>query len=170
MNGVAAGLLALAVVLVAQGCLSVNVEVEAEPGADFTSFRKFAHAPRDPAEPSPGQSRRVRSVVREQIEKELVAQGFELVPLERADKVVAFRARGVNRARWKHAGDPDANFYRVQNYVEGTLVIDIFDVGRSKPVWHGVGTVDIFSDRDTEEAARRAVKAILAEFPPDRAR
>ena len=79
--------------------------------------------------------------------------------------VVAFRGRRESRARLVNAGDPDANFYEVRNYIGGTLQIDVFEAGNDEAVWRGVGRVDIYDERELAKAAARTVKAILASFP-----
>lgn len=159
--------LALASLLLASGCYHVKVTAEAEPGADLSGIETFAHAPRDPAVDSGPESRPVSEAVRAQIDAELTGKGYRAAPLESADIVVAFQARGVERSRLQDAGDPDATFYVVRDYVEGTLVIDVFSAGRSRPAWHGVGTVDFAHESNAPRAARRAVRDILARFPPE---
>ncbi len=51
---------------------------------------------------------------------------------------------------------------------EGTLSIDVFDAHSHKPVWHGWAKKDL-SRKDieqSEEPIRKAVAAVLANFPP----
>ena len=56
----------------------------------------------------------------------------------------------------------------VEQYTEGTLAIDILDVGTDSPAWHGWATKKI-SGADRRDAApliKKAVNKILANFPP----
>lgn len=56
----------------------------------------------------------------------------------------------------------------VRQYTRGVLAIDIFDVKKRQPVWHGVADKTI-SESDREDMVgtiKAAVDAILAGFPP----
>ena len=64
--------------------------------------------------------------------------------------------------------DPDANYYVVRNYIEGTLVIDVFERETKTTLWRGVGQIDFQREKDARRRAPQVVAAILAEFPPDR--
>ncbi len=76
----------------------------------------------------------------------------------------------IERWTWGH------QYYRVDSlrteqslnqYVEGTLAIDIFDTKHKKPVWHGYGKQRLSSKelKGTTESLPSAVKLILANFP-----
>jgi len=56
----------------------------------------------------------------------------------------------------------------VREYTEGRLAIDLFDVRRRRPVWHGYGTRSLTGRevKDPEKLIGAAVTAILADFPP----
>jgi hypothetical protein len=57
--------------------------------------------------------------------------------------------------------------YDVQNYKDGSLVIDVVDAKTKKLIWEGIGNKEIdkpASDPDKQIAA--AVTAIMASFPP----
>ncbi len=150
----------LAMALAALACAGVRVKTETTPGVDFSALETFAQAPPDEAAP------RVKDAVHAEIAKQLEAKGFRPAPHDDADFVVAFRASAYRKARLRNAGDPDATYYRIEKYVAGTLVIDVFPMGSSAPIWHGVGEVDVANERYAERAATRAVRAILQEFPP----
>jgi hypothetical protein len=150
----------LCLVLAVPGCLHVEVETRSEPGADLSGLRSFAQA--SPAESGDAG---VAARVQREIARVLGDKGYTAAPLEGADMVVAFRAGGESRQRFQYASDPETSSYVVQEYIEGTLAIDVFAAGDRKPVWHGTGQVDIFRENDVEDAAAQAVRAILAEFP-----
>ncbi len=150
----------LAPALAALACASVQVTTEAAPGADFSGLETFAQAAHDGAAPQ------VQDAVHAEIGKQLEEKGFRRAPHDEADFVVAFQARGEPRARLALAGDPDAPVYRVRRYVAGTLVIDVFRVGSADPMWHGVARTDITRESQRRRSAERAVRAVLAEFPP----
>ena len=55
-------------------------------------------------------------------------------------------------------------------YVQGTLIIDIFDVESHELVWRGVGEGKVQEDltpQERDQRTREAVEAILADFPPN---
>ena len=56
----------------------------------------------------------------------------------------------------------------VQQYTEGTLAIDIYDVAEHDPVWHGVATKRITDKmrRNPDESLTEIVTEILQRFPP----
>jgi len=57
---------------------------------------------------------------------------------------------------------------RTRQYTEGQLAVDLFDVAKARPVWHGtVASRVTRGDRaEPNEIIREALEAILAEFPP----
>jgi Domain of unknown function (DUF4136) len=57
--------------------------------------------------------------------------------------------------------------YNVQNYKDGSLIIDIVDAGAKKLVWEGIGNKEIDHPSDNpEKDIATAVTAIMASFPP----
>ncbi len=150
----------LALALAMPACAGIRVTTQTAPGAELSGLETFAQAAHD------GSAPRVQDVVYDEIGRQLEARGFRRVAHDDADFVVAFRARSVARSRRQLAGDPDANYYRVKNYITGTLVINVFPVGSPEPIWHGVAEADITRAGELRPTAAKAVRAILAEFPP----
>ena len=57
-----------------------------------------------------------------------------------------------------------------RGYVQGTLIIDIFDVEAEELVWRGIGEGQVDPDltpQERDQRSREAVQAILADFPPN---
>ena len=56
----------------------------------------------------------------------------------------------------------------VDQYTEGTLAIDIYDVAEHKPAWHGVATKRITDKmrKNPDETINEIVREILATYPP----
>lgn len=150
----------LSILLVAWGCAPVRVTTEATPGTDFSRFRTYAqNVPQDAGVAS------VRDRVELEIARQLEAKGYRPAPVQEADLVVTFRGDRVSKTRTQDAGDPDANYYVVRDYVEGTLTIDVYERATRELVWHGVGRVDLSRQADVPDAAARAVERVLARFP-----
>lgn len=55
----------------------------------------------------------------------------------------------------------------VQNYVAGSLIIEVANASTNKLIWEGIGNQDIDSpSSDPEKAINTAVQKIMASFPP----
>ena len=74
--------------------------------------------------------------------------------------------RGWGGAGWGGVGWTET---RVDQYEEGTLVIDFLDASDRRLVWRGTGTRRLSRDLQPERVTKRvneAVDEILAQFPP----
>jgi hypothetical protein len=58
------------------------------------------------------------------------------------------------------------NQTQVDEYVEGTLAIDIFDVKMKQPVWHGNAKGSLRGGSNKQSVLTKVVDGILANFPP----
>src|SRR5437762_2901803 len=57
--------------------------------------------------------------------------------------------------------------YDVRHYKDGSLIIDVVDVGTKKIIWEGVGNKEIDGPiKDPEKRIPEAVASIMAGFPP----
>ena len=54
----------------------------------------------------------------------------------------------------------------VDQYLERSVVIDIYDNRTKRPIWHGVASNNEYSDRVDYTKLEQAVVAALAKFPP----
>jgi hypothetical protein len=165
-------------------CATIRAGSDHYSEADFSDYRRYAWIDESPLirsdssriEISPLSLRRIR----EAIERELGAKGFELIGArEQADFAISFTvgARdtiGVNdypayyRGPWRWQGPYFGRNVDVNVYTEGTLAIDVFDNATRQPVWHGWARKRI-TEGDVDDPAptiNAAVQAILAEFPP----
>jgi len=167
--GVGAEIVWLAVAVL--GCQSVPVTTELEPGAELSGLRSYVLVP--PAAESLAAPYDER--IAERVEREIVAaldeKGFRAAPAAEADLQVGFRLSAEPQSRVVNVGDPDADFYEVERYVEGTVRIAVSDAA-GRPLWRGRSTSELLlSGRlittDVEATAVEQVRAILAEFPPE---
>ena len=63
-------------------------------------------------------------------------------------------------------GGHSTTTYSEYDYVEGTLVCDIYDKAKEKLVWEGIGTGTIDQDpKNRDESIPEAVKKIMTEYP-----
>jgi hypothetical protein len=131
-----------------------------QPAADFAALRTFAIIL------SENQAGNIDHAIAEEIRRDLVGKGLASVEPDTADLLIAYRASAVDLTKSVLDSDPDANFYRIVEYVEGTLVIDVFSRADTRRIWHGQAVLD---DRDRDELLKRKVNAVadvLADFPP----
>ncbi len=178
--------------LVALGsaCSSVRTQVDYDPGADFSAWRTYAWYPSGPATTgdlrldSPLLHRRIVDAVDRNLE------AFDFARLEQGepDFYVNFHlsterhldvwtmnrvyAPGPRGAGWGRSGWGGAGWSEtvVDEYEEGTLVIDLVDVASRQLVWRGAGTRLLTRAMRQEQLTRQVnetVDEILAAFPPN---
>ena len=173
----------LVLLLLNAACSSITTESDYRADADFSTYKTFAFISDKPllmaqtAPVSPLFEGRAMTAARD----ELTNKGFQFVEnREQADFVVSFTLGARDKIRvtnypssyrgpggWTW-GAPYHNDVDVRNYTEGTLAIDIFDVGERSPVWHGwaVKTISTGDRRNPTPVINEVIKAILADFPP----
>ncbi len=160
---------ALTLVLLLAGCSTAQVSYD--QSADFAGYKTFTQAPAPEAAANlVGYSSIVGGQIQEEIATQLQAKGFRAASPETADLVVVTAISGQQRADvvsdggfgW-YGGYGDA--YTVR-YVEGTLIIDIFDRAKKRLLFHGWDQKDIFSSSADSSLVLKSVQEILAKFPP----
>jgi Domain of unknown function (DUF4136) len=167
-------------------CASVQVTVDYDTDRDFSHYRTFDWLPqierggpgtpaRNPLVDNPLFDHRVVAAV----ERTLAQKGYLKVEDQVPDFYVAFFATTENKldiytvdrsyyGRWGWGiSMPETH---VQQYQEGTLVIDVSDARDHELVWRGVGSGRLRESPTPEQTTRavdEAVAEILARFPPE---
>ncbi|MCH2107854.1 MAG: DUF4136 domain-containing protein [Polyangiaceae bacterium] len=167
-----AALLTLSLFLTACGT-RVSVRTAFDSNARFESYRSFAMML--PNKPVPTSSVNMDPFTMQKLRQfahyELKSRNLENVAKKDADLLVAVLA-GTERRIEAYTpgysgygyGGPGFNS-SVDEYTEGTIVIDLIDQKRATVVWRGKGTQRV--TRATSDAELRAiVVSILAEYPP----
>jgi hypothetical protein len=162
-------LFVLAVALVS-GCAALSVKTDYDRSIDFSQYTtyKWMKTPSDVSGPRSTQSlldQRVKSAV----DRELATKGLQ-ESTGQADLLITYHAGvrdkvDVSTYRYGYRGWGSA--VDVQQYSEGTLIIDLIDAEKDQLVWRGWGTGVV--DRDPsqmESRVNKAVTEILAKFPP----
>ena len=179
----------IAVAMIVGACASTfKATHDHDPANDFSNYQTFAWISENPMQvgatqrmPNPLLQPRIMSAV----EATLIAKGYRKVSrAESPDFVLAFTVGSREEIRvdsypstyYGHGGPYrwGGGYYghgtetRVRQYTKGMLAMDIFDVAKRQPVWHGVAEKNISeSDREDQEGTiKAAVDAILAGFPP----
>lgn len=188
------GTMMLAAVLLAGCSTTPKVFSDFDPEQSFDDYRQFAWISDNPMTvsgdrtPNPITAARLRQAIQQTLE----AKGFEFVESPAsADFVVAWTVGARDRVdvrqreyvdyygptwRWgyRYYGvRPGTGVARTEvetrEYTEGSLAIDVFDVARKAPVWHGSASKRLSEQElkgDSGEAIRNAVTRILEGFPP----
>lgn len=175
-----------AVVLMISGCASFKVHSDYDPEVDFTQYVTYSWLPRTPDPDSPVKS---DSLLYNRIERaannNLTAKGMKLVlPGEEANLLVTEHigieqklqvnttnygygsGYGYGRGAYYGSGYQQTN---VDQYEEGTLMLDLIDAKTKQLVWRGTAQSRLKELNTPEERNKRirdAVNAILERYPP----
>jgi hypothetical protein len=145
-------------------CASVacapSVQVTVAPGTDFSAYGTYAVVP------SPESTAFVQRVIEEKVSAELDRRGYRAAPVGRNDLLVLARGRAVPTSRQVFAETP-GGCCEIEEYIAGTLVIEIFETARGVRIFRGAveTEIDSRSEQEVGDAIRRSVRAILAEMP-----
>jgi hypothetical protein len=154
------------------GCAPIHVNSYAEPGVAF-HFRTYTWAPEDSVstgDPRLDNNRFFSERVRESVDRELTARGFEKTSGS-PDLLLHYHASITQDIEITATTD---HFEHCQNcgtsvYDAGTLVIDLVDARTARLVWRGwAEKVDTVIDNQDwmEETIDLAVARIMKRLPP----
>lgn len=161
----------------ASACSSVSVATDYDESADFSALRTFAWMPPAPGEPPPFAGNTiVEKRVTAAVERELGARG-----LKRDDASPSFLIAVHTLSRdvlsvttwpswgygWHdhHMGAWD-DHVEVNQYTEGTLVLDFVRPGPEGLLWRGVARSVIDNETGSAEFVNEVIGKLLADFPP----
>lgn len=153
------------------GCAGqIQTNTTYDDSADFAAYRTFAQAPAPTyASDMPGYSEITGRNIQDQIANNLQQKGLQAASWDDADLQVSFTLGGQARQDteyWGGWGWYGAGEVETENYVQGSLVIDMADRAKKRLVWHGFGTENLFSETASAETIARGVDAVLAKYPP----
>ncbi len=145
-----------------------------DPNAPLQNYRTFAMLlPNRPvATENVDISPFVMQKLRQLTHHELKAKGFSAAPKQSAQLLVSVMA-GTKRRVERNAtpgysgygyGGPGWS-YSVDDYLEGTLVIDLIDREKQAVVWRGSGKIRL-SEETQDARLAQVVASVLAQFPP----
>jgi hypothetical protein len=159
---------------IAAGCAPIHVNSYAEPGVAF-HFRTYAWAAEDSVstgDPRLDNNRFFSERVRESVDRELAARGFEKTASGTPDLLLHYHASitqeieiaATTTDRFEHCLNCGTSVYDA-----GTLVIDLVDARTSRLVWRGwAEKVDTVIDNQDwmEETIDLTVAQIMKRLPP----
>ena len=182
-------LLALAgLAILISACSSNPPVIDYDKSIDFSGYGSYAFISDHPlmrAPDSPPGSPLLEGKLIRATDEFLQAKGFTKVDnAEEADFAIGFTVGARDKIRVNSYPQPYHPYYGawgwggpyyagssnvdVQQYTEGTLAIDIYDVKEHKPAWHGVATKRVTDSmrRNPDESINELIVAILGGFPP----
>ena len=160
--------------------LALKVKTEHDPEVDFSSYRTYSWKPatilgtqRPPEE--------VEAFVRRAVDAEMKERGMTVVEGD-ADLVATFLVTTDFNSRidsfdqinhlnkfgygatsiWGHGW----NEVMVENYTQGTLIIDLIDAGTNQLVWRAYARETIKTTQKNRQAISKAIKKSFKSYPP----
>jgi hypothetical protein len=177
-------LLILLLVVGIASCSSVKVSYDIDKSADFTKFKTYGYT--EDALKLPVQELN-RNRVFSAIDRELAARG--LSKSDNPDVLIDLHVRteqkteatatttgtgmyggyyGGYYGRYGYGGGFSTTTIDYNNYIEGTLFIDVVDKAQEKIVWQGRGTKTVDEDASPEKRDKNineGIKSIFATYP-----
>jgi len=167
---------ALALAVGASPGWAQEVNTDFDPGTNFAAFRTYYWAKADPVPTNDIANQRIVATV----DQWLMSKGWSKVPKEQADVAIAAHVATQQKQSldtfypagpwggWGWGGWGGMATTTVRTYLEGTLIVDMFNAKTNKLIWRGTAT-DTVSD-DPEKNAKHIQKAIRKmfekRFPP----
>ena len=171
--------------LAVSGCAGFQVTQDYDPAADFSGYRSWYWLPPSVSGDPRVDNDLVHARIRRAVESSLSARGFRKTSTGEGDFGVGYHVliEGKTDVRtidnyygygpgWGRYGGRVGGVYSetyVDQYEEGTLILDVVDTGSMSLAWRGSTSARVQENLDPQARAERvqkAVDAILAEFPP----
>ena len=154
-------------VLLPVSSFAQKVSVDFDSKAPFATYKTYAWTTGTPSPNPLGEQR-----IRDGVDQRMAAKGLKKVD-SNPDVVVATHAVAQEQKelnaygfgggpRWGGTGTA-----RVDTYVQGTLVVDLYDAGTKQLVWRGVGT-DTASDKPEKNTQKlnKVLDKMFKDYPP----
>jgi uncharacterized protein DUF4136 len=167
--GVAAGLALFPALGQAQA-----IQTDYDRSFDFSRLKTYAFVdvgrdPNDPLAVNPMNERRVRAA----LDSQLVAHGYTPDTSGHADFLVAYHAATRRRLavqEWGYGiGRLGPRRLDVDQYTEGTLVVDVVDAATRQLIWRGSATGTI-APKEADTKIKKAVAKLMGQFVKDTTR
>lgn len=160
------------------GCSAIKVSTDFDKEANFGSYKTYAFT-QDAMSLAIDDINRTRII--DAVSKQLAKKGFtrsdqpdvwidlKLKAQQKQTQTLTSQPTYGYGYAYRWGGGFSTSTIQVENYVEGTLFIDIIDTSRKQLVWQGrgVGTVDTdASSSERQKNINRAVARIFEHYPP----
>jgi hypothetical protein len=179
--------LATVLTLASVGCVGFSVSMDYDPETDFSGYRSWYWLPPSPTGDPRIDNDLVANRVHGAVERSLAARGYVKTSTGEGDFGVGYHGfiegkidiqtvdryygygPGWGRYGMGYGGVGTETY--VDQYDEGTLILDVVDTRSQKLVWRGSTSARVRendSPKNRDERTQKAVDAILAEFPPEK--
>jgi hypothetical protein len=165
------------ILITAASCSSIKVTSDFDKQAGFASYKTYAFTPEAENLPLDAINRgRILTAVT----NELSAKGF--TKSDHPDVWIDLKVKAQQKQnatsttdyygagyRYRWGGGFSTSTINVEQYVEGTLFVDIIEVSKKQLVWQGraVGTINPDASPQKREAnINNAVKQVFMKYPP----
>jgi hypothetical protein len=184
MNMIVRCLACVFVLISLQACSGITVSQDYEETYNFSALKTFSWKPNPDNEYGLTDNDLVDSRIRKALENDLLAKSYKLVDSGKPDFYVSYQmsveqkitsgnlSGGISIGRGSggsYGGIGVGTGNSVRAYDQGTLLIDVTEVGSDQLVWRGVST-QIVSEHSNPEKTTEMVNAtvakILEQFPP----
>lgn len=167
-----------AIVLSTAACAGKDkVVVNYDAATDFATHDTYAWVTEDPImRRADGAEKRIYNeknerMLRDAIDLELAQKGMVKVDRESANTLVHFlvmtkNVESVSAAGGLGYGMTWSDQSKRAHYVEGTLVIVLFDAASGREIWNGTLSQALLGGSDPKEVIDEAVISVLSKFPP----
>ncbi len=160
-------------------CRSYNVTYDYDVTASYGRYRTFDYYTSKKG--TGGTTSLMDKRVRAAVENELKAKGFTMETKADPDFLVTYypivqnrKVRTTVRSGWGWGyrpfyGGVGVSSSQVRNHKEGSIVIEIVDFKSNQMIWQGAADgalTGLESPEDANEVVPKAVRDILAKFPP----
>ncbi len=168
------------ILLIAASCSSIQVSYDYDSQADFAKYKTYAFSEDSKNLPV---NELIRDRILKAVETEMAAKGF--TPADNPDVLVDMHVRAEQKTeatahtsgpggygyygRYGYGGGFSTTQISYNDYIEGTLFINLVDRSTEKIVWQGRGTktVDENASPEKREAnVNNGVKQIFYKYPP----
>ena len=148
-------------VLSAATLLAQKVNTDSDPAAPFSSYKTYAWTNGTPA-PNPLADQRIHASVDQQLAAKGLTKQAENPDLIVATHVVTQQQKQFISNGFGYGWYGGLGTVTEQTYIQGTLIVDLYDAHTKKMVWRGTGT-DTASDK-ADRNTKKVNKALAKMF------
>lgn len=162
-------LLGIVALLLAAGCSGMSVRHDFDPDVDFAKYRTYKWLLR---EKMPGVTVEIDKSIRQAVDRQMVGKGMWKSTGDDPDLLITYRVTLKDRVEVKERyygdwrGIPGHRYVDIDEYQEGTLMIEFFDPVLEQLVWQGWAVGIVGDERQRDQRIGDATQKIFERYPP----